>query len=411
MVVMSNAITLSELQMMLEKDVLHALDLVKKNRQDLEQAERNLKNSKDEKKRVYWEEEIKRLQKWRLQHSMPPIIVYGDPGVGKTQCISWVVREMVSKYGIRVGLIVSQMSTYDMIAVRGMPIPDRESGTTKWLPQDSFPNEHNCADYDVVVWFMDELTAAPKSVQPPLYSLLQFGSIENGITIPPNVMIVAAGNDKDDRAIVSDMSSALANRLVHFDVQVSLDSWKDWALREGIHPMIIAFHNSNEGQYLHKMQADTTGLIKGFPSPRTWHRVSDDLVRYADNERLREARVIGHVGPEAGVAFNTFFRVHDQLPNPENILNGQLDKVPEEDHMIYATLSNLVAHLLKKYDATRIDNFFSYVEKATAHRKEIGYVAVQDFIRGAGRDATKIMLQTKNWSKWADTIIKMDKWT
>lgn len=406
----ANVISLSEMREMLETEILHAVDLVRKKREEIQKAESQLQAAKDDKERVYWEEELKRLKNWRLPHDKAPMMFWGPPGSGKTEGISGTVRSMLEKFGVRVGLIVSQLSTYDMISIRGLPTVDRENETTKWFPQDSFPSERNCKDYDVVVWFMDELSAAPKAVQPPLYSLLQFGSIENGITLPSNVMIVAAGNDKDDRAIAFDMSSATSNRLVHFDVRPSLEAWKDWALPNGIHPMVIAFHNANQGEFLYKLDSDATGMIKGFPTLRSWKRVSDDLYMYEKNERLRELRVIGNIGSHAGIAFNTFFRVHDQLPDPEKILDGEIDTVPGEDHLKYATLSNLVAHLVAKYDPKRVDNFFAYVTKATADRKEIGYMAVQDALRAADRNLKKLFQLSKEWSAWADIMIKLNQW-
>lgn len=415
-----NLIYLDEMQDMIEKEILYGVEMVKKVNQEISRVEKILETTKDPKKQAAWEFELENLRNWRLAKHATPMMFWGPPGSAKTQGIHGAVKDTIEKHGLRVGIIFTYLSAYDAVAVRGMPVVDRERRLTDWYPQSAFPSEDLCNQYDVVVWVLDELSAAPKSIQPPIYRLLQEGQIE-GYKVPRNVLMIAAGNDKDDRAIAIDMSSAMANRIVHFDVRPSLDAWKNWGLRtfthlvDGvrthIHPMVIAFHNSNDGEYLHKMDTETMGMMKGFPTLRSWEKVSDDLYKYANaSERMRELRVIGHVGQEAGAAFNTFYRIHDKLPDADRILNGEIRDIPEEDHLKYAVLSNLVVHLMKKCNAERIENFFSYITEATKHRKEMGYMAVSDAFRAGGRQFIKELRMVDSWREWADIHVNMESW-
>lgn len=440
-----NQIYVDEMQEMVGAEIVSALDAVKKNKAEIAklEAERaqvcppevkeledkiaealaNKKNKealrlRKELKKIYpssvlagLDFKLERARNWRLSNSVAPMMFWGPPGSAKTQGITHAVKNLTNEKGLRVALITTFMSAYDQVALRGMPTIDRENEVTVWYPQESFPSELNCADYDVVVWMLDELSAASRPVQPVLYRLLQEGQIE-GMILPKNVMMIAAGNDKDDRAIAMDMSSAMSNRMVHFDVRPSLDPWKQWAIQSGVHPMVIAYHNSNQGQNLHNMDTSVVGMMKAFPTYRTWEKVSDDVYKYHKKpERLLDLRVIGHVGPVAGIEFNTFFKLFDQLPDPEGILDGKVEAVPKEDDIIYATLSNLVACILKKHTPERMDNFFKYISAVCETRDEMGYMAINDMFRSKNNTVIQMAMKTAGWTRWASKIINMQSWS
>jgi MoxR-like ATPase len=64
--------------------------------------------------------------------------------------------------------------------------------------------------------------------------------------VPNNVMIVAAGNRIEDNAIAYDLSSAISDRFIHFDVMTSVASWLKWEQRRAengrpIVPAVKAF--------------------------------------------------------------------------------------------------------------------------------------------------------------------------
>ena len=72
------------------------------------------------------------------------------------------------------------------------------------------------------ILFLDEMNSAPRAVQAAAYQLIlnrKIGEYE----LPVGWAVVAAGNRAGDRAVVNDMPSALANRLVHIDFKVDVD--------------------------------------------------------------------------------------------------------------------------------------------------------------------------------------------
>src|SRR5690606_17409789 len=83
--------------------------------------------------------------------------------------------------------------------------------------------------------------------------------------------IVMAGNRKEDRALVNDMGSAMQSRLVHLHLRSDLESWREWAVSNGIDSRVIGFL-SFMPTMLNAFDPDLVGST--FPCERTWEFVS-----------------------------------------------------------------------------------------------------------------------------------------
>src|SRR5690625_8053641 len=87
--------------------------------------------------------------------------------------------------------------------------------------------------------------------------------------------MVAAGNRGGDQAVTTTMSSALANRFCHIEMEPELDDWLRWAQGTGIHPVVIGFLRFCPDRF-----HDMSGVVElGWPSARSWERVSHLMYR------------------------------------------------------------------------------------------------------------------------------------
>ena len=94
---------------------------------------------------------------------------------------------------------------------------------------------------DVVnILFLDEISAAPQSVQASAYQIT-LDRVIGEHKLPDNCLVVAAGNRVTDRSVAYKMPRALANRLMHFEIVPDFVSWKEWAIRSGINDKVIGF--------------------------------------------------------------------------------------------------------------------------------------------------------------------------
>ena len=152
-----------------------------------------------------------------------PVMLWGPPGVGKSQMISEVAaRHHVPLIDIR----LSQMEPSDL---RGIPF--RNGEIVEWAIPAMLPDARRHGPEGIL--FLDEITSAPPSVSAAAYQLILDRRLGD-YRIPEGWAIFAAGNRQGDRGVTYTMPAPLANRFSHFEFEVNLDDWVAWAYRNGI---------------------------------------------------------------------------------------------------------------------------------------------------------------------------------
>ena len=255
---------------------------------------------------------LSRLVEQRLLLSL---MLWGPPGIGKSS----IVAEVALQHQLQlVDLRLSQLAPTDL---RGLPVA--EDGVSRWFPPEFLPSGGQG------ILFLDEINMAPPAMQGIAQQLIldrQVGSYR----VPEGWFIWAAGNRKSDRAAVFEMPSALANRFIHLDLAPDFDSFKAWALREGLSEQVLAFL-AFRPTLLHQIDAQRPN----WPSPRSWVMA----------HRLRTAglAVEPAVGPGAAGELEAFCAVYEKLPELEPILAGKSKATfPAEASARYATVLGLI---------------------------------------------------------------------
>lgn len=293
-----------------------------------------------------------------MSAKLPPVMVWGAPGVGK----STIVKSLAKEMGI--GFVDVRLAQMESIDIRGLPLPDKDAHCVQWLPSSIFPRDNTKGG----IIFLDELSAAPKDVQVASYELILDRQLGGGdvYKVPSKWVIVAAGNRSCDRAVSTTMSSALANRMMHLEIEANAEDWVLWAVAHDIHPSVVGFIN-----FKPKMLAslDDQNLERGFPTPRSWERVSE-MCKVLKNETLLKKAVYGLVGVSAGQQFMEFHKIAAQM---ENVLDMMLDPskkvvVPTRDDLKYAMTSAMVYHIWKGKD------------KADTEKRVAGFLRISMFL-------------------------------
>lgn len=186
-----------------------------------------------------------------------PVFLWGPPGVGKSS----VVRQLAERR--RLPILDIRAALLDPTDIRG--IPAIVDGRAVWCPPSFLPS----ADTLAGILFFDELSSAPPLVQASLYQLTLDRRVGE-YCLPEGWHVIAAGNRAEDRSISFRMPAALANRFIHVDFEVDYADWRDWAIRNYVHPLIVAFLAVRR-ELLHDMR----NTDRGFPTPRSWEMVSD----------------------------------------------------------------------------------------------------------------------------------------
>lgn len=327
--------------------------------------------------------------------ALPPPMIWGAPGVGKSTLVKSVAEEM------GLGFIDLRLAQMESIDIRGLPIPDVQKKIVNWFPSATFPTENEKGG----ILFLDEFSAAPRDVQVASYELILDRQLGGGkiYKLPSKWMIVAAGNRTTDGAVAMRMSSALATRVMHLDVEANAEEWTSWATSHDIFPSVWGFINFKP-ELLFTMEKQN--LERGWPTPRSWERVSTVCKVLKDETQLRKA-VYGLVGVPAGQQFIEFNKLSAEM---NNVLDLMLDekkpvKVPTQDDRKWAMTSAMVYHVWRGKDkkdiATRAEGFV----RLTMHLPPAFAVMAMTAAKGGSKavprsEAVMYLMRTKNYKDW-----------
>ena len=329
---------------------------------------------------------------------IPPLMVWGAPGLGK----STIIRKAAEEFGI--GFIDVRLAQREPVDVRGLPVPDRERKCVDWLVSGEWPREGRG------ILLFDELTAADRSLQVAAYELILDRRLGDLYKVPDGWYICAAGNRVDDAAVAGTMSSALANRFMHVELAEDVEAWASWAVRNGIHPAVIGFLRYRPECLLRQEQEN---LERGWPTPRSWERVSIMLRIIPDaeeDETLLRKIVYGLVGNRAGVEFAEYFKLNAEF---DDVRAMMLDPsrpvtIPVKIDRKYAFCAGLAYFVWrgKSEEESRelLNGFFRISRKLSS---DFASMTMCDAMTGGGRIAEKEaaakLFHHPDYEKWAAT--------
>ena len=316
-----------------------------------------------------------------------PVMLWGPPGVGKSQMVAQVaLRHGTPMIDIR----LSQMEPSDL---RGIPF--RVGDLVEWAIPAMLPDAKRHGDAGIL--FLDEITSAPPSVSAAAYQLILDRRLGE-YRIPSGWAIFAAGNRQGDRGVTYAMPAPLANRFTHYEVEVHLDDWVVWAYSEEIDPRVIAFLRFRPDLLF---SFDPAHTPIAFPSPRSWEYAHRALQKFDKTALLADA-LMACVGQSAGLELKTFVDNMAQMPDIDAILAGEAAEVPEGIDLQYGVAAALVRKALQAADkgnaAAVYGNILKYAQRFP--QREMGVMLVSDLHRAVGRP----LFAVPAFAEWANSI-------
>ncbi len=306
----------------------------------------------------------------QLIETRQPVFLWGPPGVGKSQ----VVAQTAAQLGLPLTDIRAIL--LDPVDLRGLPRIS-EGGRSEWCVPSFLPTEGEG------LLFLDELNAAPPQVQASCYQLVldrRLGEYE----LPAGWSVVAAGNRETDRAVTHRMPSALANRFVHIEFTVDLDSWLLWAEQAEIAEEVVSFLRFRPA-LLHDFEPDRS--YKAFPSPRSWEFASKIIKTAKDKKYQKKGGdngkggavlkelLAGTVGPGAAGELEGFLDIWQQLPEAEAILADPDGAAVADDPAVLYAVCEMVG---RAADEQRGDNLLRFASRLPT---EFSVLLVREAVR------------------------------
>ena len=158
---------------------------------------------------------------------LPSVMLWGPPGVGKSQAVRQIAKEIEMDTGKKTKVTDVRLLLFNPIDLRGIPTSNADKTLAIWLKPQIFQMDDS--DDVVNILFLDEISAAPQSVQAAAYQIT-LDRVVGEHKLPDNCIVIAAGNRVTDNSVAFKMPKALANRLLHIEVEGNFSSWKRWAI-------------------------------------------------------------------------------------------------------------------------------------------------------------------------------------
>ena len=304
--------------------------------------------------------------------TFPSVMLWGPPGVGKSQAVRQIAAEIARNTGKKTNVTDVRLLLFNPIDLRGIPTANEDKTLAVWLRPQIF--QMDASDDVVNILFLDEISAAPQSVQAAAYQITLDRTVGEH-KLPENCIVIAAGNRVSDKSVAFKMPKALANRLLHIEVEGSFESWREWAVGSGMNDKVVGFLSFRRNLL---MGFDPSTDDLAFPTPRAWEMVSNVLNFVEPDVNKAYALISGIVGTSATLEFRTWAKVYRDLPSIEDIFDGKQPPVPQGTDALYALVAAMTAYAKKhKDEMTRISNSIAYALRLPP---DFSVVLMQDYM-------------------------------
>lgn len=273
-----------------------------------------------------------------------------SPGMGKSATAEVITNDFNLK------MVDHRISTSAPTDLTGLP--EIVNGRSRFNPFDIFPIESDEVPKGKNGWllFLDEFNSGSKSVQAAAYKLI-LDKMVGQHRLHQNVGIMCAGNLETDRAIVTQLSTAMQSRLITLIFELDADEFINQVMiKQQWDSRIIAYLSYKHSAIMdfRPDHSDST-----FCCPRTW----DFLQRMTKGKPIVKTKMPLYTGTiTSGVAvdFVNFTEISGDMPKFDDIiLEPQATRIPTSPMVKWATTT----HLAEKVEPKNFEPLCKYMNR------------------------------------------------
>lgn len=284
-----------------------------------------------------------------IQKGLVPFLK-SSPGIGKSALVKSIAEEE------KLFLIDHRISTSAPTDLSGLP--DVQDGRAAFNPFDVFPIEgldKVPPGYKGFLLFLDEFNSGQKSTLAAAYKLV-LDKMVGRHHLHKETRIICAGNQETDRAITTNIGTALQSRLSTYNIILDPEEFiLHVMVKQQWDDRLVAFLSANHGA-INDFKPDHQG--DNFCCPRTWDFVNI-RIKGEDLDMSHLPAIASKVTAGEASNFLNFLEVYQHLPNFEQVIQNPTGyPVPGMPNLKWATVSSF-AKKTKKENFERVMQFIS----------------------------------------------------
>lgn len=317
-----------------------------------------------------------------------PVLITGEPGTGKSACISGLANAL----GWHCEILVA--SIREPADFGGLPVLTSDGVRLEppaWAKR--------LANQERAILFLDEINTAPPAVQAALLRVVLDRTVGE-LELPNGISVVAACNPTEQAAGGWELAPPLANRFIHLRWQVDVEGWTtgmtagwpepdiprlsdSWTAGIPAARALIASFIRRRPDLLLRLPQEESKRSGAWPSPRTWdiaaRAIAACTAAGADDSPL----IGGAVGDGVALEFISWRRSLD-LPDPEDILaNPAAWQIPQDrDDLVFATANAVAAAAIANLTPQRWQAAWEFLDRvAAAGRADLAVIPAKSLAR------------------------------
>jgi hypothetical protein len=263
--------------------------------------------------------------------------IQSSPGLGKSSIVAQIAKDYELEL---IDVRLSQCAPEDLM---GLPMRrgTDEEARAFFAPFDMFPLVSTPLPKGKKGWilFLDEFNSASKSVQAAAYKPVLDHMIGQA-KLSPDCYVVAAGNLSTDRAIVTQMGTAMQSRVVHLEMVADVKGFMKYAYKADWDHRILGFLEFQPSK-LHNFKPDHQD--RTFACPRTWEFASR-ICKGKAMEDIKLPLLAGTLSDGIAVELHTFMKEYSNLPRYQKICDeAETLNVPQKASTCYALITSMIS--------------------------------------------------------------------
>ncbi len=257
-----------------------------------------------------------------------PVLLMGPPGIGKTQIMEQIAREL------GIGLVAYTMTHHTRQSAVGLPFIKEETfggktySVTEYTMSEIIASVHRKirdSGLKEGILFIDEINCVSETLAPTMLQFLQCKTFGNQ-AVPEGWLIVAAGNPPEYNKSVRDFDMVTLDRVRYMEVEADFKVWKEYARAQHVHGAILSYLELRPRNF-YRVEADVDGMQ--FVTARGWEDLSNLMCVYEEMKLPVDETVIheflhhAEVAEDAAAYFDLYQKYQDDYGIPE-ILAGRV---------------------------------------------------------------------------------------